>query len=239
MKNQYFGDINDYRKYGLIRSILRSSDLNLLVAWMLTPDDGSTDGKFIEYLKDTEKWQNYDKELYEGLTQIINKSDCRKVSLIEETDYLPSANYFSRIVPDGTGKRINWYQDLTTKAINSNIIFLDPDNGVEVKSISFGRKNSSKYVYWSEIEGLWNLGKSLLIYQHFPRKERKKYINEMLSKFSNICSGSFVEAFSTSNVVFFLLLQPNHHQHHTAIVSDVQLNWGKEIQHWEIYNAKA
>ena len=32
MKNQYFGDINDYRKYGLLRSILRAGDFKLLTA---------------------------------------------------------------------------------------------------------------------------------------------------------------------------------------------------------------
>ena len=42
MKDQYFGDINDYRKYGLLRAITASSGLRLLVVWMLTPDEGST-----------------------------------------------------------------------------------------------------------------------------------------------------------------------------------------------------
>jgi hypothetical protein len=41
MKNQYFGDINDYRKYGLLRMLHSTGDGRLLVAWMLTPDDGS------------------------------------------------------------------------------------------------------------------------------------------------------------------------------------------------------
>ena len=36
MKDQYFGDINDYRKYGLLRVITASSGLQLLVAWMLS-----------------------------------------------------------------------------------------------------------------------------------------------------------------------------------------------------------
>ena len=43
MKNQYFGDVNDYRKYGLLRAISLNTDWNLLVAWMLKPDDGGPD----------------------------------------------------------------------------------------------------------------------------------------------------------------------------------------------------
>jgi len=31
MKDQYFGDINDYRKYGLLRAIVRSSELRIMV----------------------------------------------------------------------------------------------------------------------------------------------------------------------------------------------------------------
>ena len=41
MKDQYFGDISDYRKYGILRALRSKVQGTLLVAWMLTPDDGS------------------------------------------------------------------------------------------------------------------------------------------------------------------------------------------------------
>lgn len=44
MKNQYFGDINDYRKYGLLR-VLQSTGSKLLVAWM--PASGSKESAAI------------------------------------------------------------------------------------------------------------------------------------------------------------------------------------------------
>jgi len=56
MKNQYFGDIHDYRKYGLLRSIIEATQLRLLVAWMLTPDDGGSDGSRLSYLNKPLKW---------------------------------------------------------------------------------------------------------------------------------------------------------------------------------------
>src|SRR5689334_17138573 len=46
MKHQYFGDVNDYRKYGLLRSIQKEAGLRVAVCWMLTPNDGRSDGKF-------------------------------------------------------------------------------------------------------------------------------------------------------------------------------------------------
>lgn len=44
MKNQYLGDINDYMKYGLPRTITQVTGLRLTVCWMLTPDDSRSDG---------------------------------------------------------------------------------------------------------------------------------------------------------------------------------------------------
>jgi hypothetical protein len=44
MKNQYFGDINDYRKYGLLRGLSNRGEIRTAVCWMLTTDDGRGDG---------------------------------------------------------------------------------------------------------------------------------------------------------------------------------------------------
>ena len=35
MKNQYFGDINDYRKYGLLRILTNGGEVDTAVCWML------------------------------------------------------------------------------------------------------------------------------------------------------------------------------------------------------------
>ena len=49
MKDQYFGDIGDYGKYGLLR-FLAKKGIKIGVHWYLTPSDGSNDGKFTDYL---------------------------------------------------------------------------------------------------------------------------------------------------------------------------------------------
>ncbi|MCP5055151.1 MAG: hypothetical protein GY937_00325 [bacterium] len=60
--------MNDYRKYGLLRSLQAGSGFELLVAWMLTPDDGGSDGKFRTYMAEPRRWKHFDPELYLGLT---------------------------------------------------------------------------------------------------------------------------------------------------------------------------
>jgi len=231
MKNQYVGDINDYKKYGLLRSIMSSSDINVLVAWMLTEDDGSTDGKFIEYLNDPEKWDKYDKPLYLEIAKILgDKNKKREVGLIENSEILKNSRYFSDFVPDNSSNRDIWFSNLINKSRNSDLVFLDPDNGLEIKSRKYGNKNSSKFLYWHEVEKLWSLGKSLLIYQHFIREKREVFIERMLNSLSEKTEGSVVEAFSTANVVFLLALQPDHHCHHENIVASVERAWQGKIK---------
>jgi hypothetical protein len=51
VKNQYFGDINDYRKYGLLRVLTNGGEIRTAICWMLTADDGRGDGGFIDCLE--------------------------------------------------------------------------------------------------------------------------------------------------------------------------------------------
>jgi len=238
MKDQYFGDINDYRKYGLLRAIIRASGLRLMVAWMLAPDDGSTDGKFISYLEHPGKWSRHDPVLFQKIKELLAPGMKRRVRLIENTGLLPKAEYFSSHVPDTASRRGQWFISLAQRSQGCDFVFLDPDNGLEVKSKAYGGKNSSKFFYWREVEALWASGKSLLIYQHFIREKRLNFIQRMLEALRSVTPGSFVEAFSTPHVVFLMALQPKHQGFHEAIVSSVQEKWGGQIQHWELTRAQ-
>jgi hypothetical protein len=231
VKDQYFGDINDYRKYGLLRAIIKASGIRLLVAWMLTPDDGSTDGKFITYLEHPGKWLSFDPVLFQSIKELLASFQDRRVSLIEDTGLLPKAEYFSSYVPDSASGRKAWFNALTKCAQGRDFVFLDPDNGCEVQSKPYGRKDSSKYLYWREVETLWVSGKSLLIYQHFIRQKRFDFIQLMLKTLQNATPGSFVEAFSTPHVVFLLSLQPAHQKFREAIICSVQEDWERQLQH--------
>lgn len=71
MKNQYFGDINDYRKYGLLRILADSGKLKIGICWMLTSDDKRSDGRRISYLQSPSKWSDYDKDLFEQLKDCV------------------------------------------------------------------------------------------------------------------------------------------------------------------------
>lgn len=231
MKNQYFGDINDYKKYGLLRAVLSSTGLKTLVVWMLTPDDGSTDGKFVKYLTKPDEWRYYDEQLYDGLADLIERSSDRSVAMIENTGLLGESEFYSKYVQDSGDSRDIWFSELASVAENYDLLFLDPDNGIEIKSRKYGTSNSSKYLYWNEIEKLWLQGKSLIIYQHFIREDRKTYTERMMKSLSCRTVDSDVHAFSTSNVLFLLALQPKHKMYSKAILQAAGNAWNDRIRH--------
>jgi hypothetical protein len=210
MKDQYFGDINDYRKYALLRTLLDGNRLSLLVAWMLTPDDGGSDGGRRSYLSRPDEFARFDPGLFAGLSRLLAPPARPRVSLIERTSLLPRAAYFGRLVPDAQPARAAWRGELLAAASGRDLVFLDPDNGIEVASRPIGRRGSSKHVLWQEIEGLWALGSSLVIYQHFPRRPRGPFVRRLGGGLRRRTGAPLVAAFPSSSVVFFLVGQRRH-----------------------------
>lgn len=229
MKNQYFGDINDYRKYGLLRALQSTGDGSLLVAWMLTPDDGGQDGGFRSYLEDRQKWKKYDPPLFDGLTNLLRTSSQRSVTLIEGTELLPRTRYFGALVPDGRSERENWGKDLLRAASGVDLVFLDPDNGIEVPSKPVGRKGSSKYITWEEIQTLWEAGCSLLIYQHFGREKRLTFTQRLVSELGRHTGERSTGAFCTPHVLFLLASQARHVQRFRDAMPLLSKQWSLQI----------
>ena len=228
MKNQYFGDINDYRKYGLIRVLSNKGAIRTMVCWMLTENDSRTDGKHVSYLQKTDSWRMYDPELYGFLQDCLIKNN-RNVKNIEKTSFLPSSKYYSTIVTDSREQREKYFSGLHALARNCDIVFFDPDNGIEVKSIKYGAKNSCKYVYWKELKASFEAGQSLLVYQHFPRMEHRKYISMIAERIQSELHVQTVVAMATAHVVYFLVPQDHRVKYFQQRVEVLQSVWGERF----------
>ncbi|WP_420101225.1 hypothetical protein [Bosea sp. (in: a-proteobacteria)] len=208
MKEQYVGDVNDYRKYALLRLIGRSG-LRLGVCWMLTPNDERSDGNKLGYL-DQPKQDRHDPELFALLRRVRGEPDARRLILIEGSEILPRAVFVNTIVPETLFERQLWFKQASTALADTDLIFFDPDNGIEVGSVAKGRRNSSKYVYRDELAATYRAGHSLLVYQHFQRKERESFIRGVADDLRRAAADAEIWAIRTSHVVFMLAIQPRH-----------------------------
>ena len=113
---------------------------------------------------------------------------------------------------------------------DSDLIFFDPDNGTEVKAVPKGRKNSSKYIFWDEVDKVFHTGKSVLVYQHFPHVPKDAFISRKVSEFQNRDSASKVYWFRTPYVVYFIAPQPQHNKWIQECAKKVNEKWGRDNQ---------
>jgi hypothetical protein len=229
VKNQYFGDITDYRNYGLLRMLAQETGMRSLVVWMLTPDDGRRDGRRIRYLDDPARWRRFDPALFDALQTLVTGHGRRSVALIEISGLLTGAEFYSDTVPDKLSARELWFDRLVARSGDFDLLFFDPDNGIEVKSTPKGRRHSSKYVYWDELAKSYSLGASLLVCQHFPRIPRDRFIETLASRLAQVVEVDTVLTFRTAHAVFLLAPQHRHKVFLSFAAESVAHRWRDQI----------
>ena len=179
MKNQYVGDIGDYGKYSLLKAF-GDAGVKVGVNWYLTENDGSSDGKFNDYLLN-DKYRCYDPEVFDGLRRIVypdgeKLNTNRDVCYIENSGIIPSAKYYSdcldnRCSPkDRSRRRLLWFQKSRDVLNDVDLVFMDPDNGLLV-SDNPRLKNSNKYVLPSEVGDVFRSEKNVVYYCHKGRRK--------------------------------------------------------------------
>jgi hypothetical protein len=237
VKDQYFGDVNDYRKYGLLRAILVRTAVRLGVCWMLTAPDSRNDGRHLAYLDNPAKFRFFDHELFDWLRRTMRQYPDRQTARIESTDLLAGAVYFAELLADAHVHRKAWFARCRRQLDGCDLVFFDPDNGLE-RSVAFGRRHSHKFLYWSEVRETFSAGASVLVYQHFPREARAAYTERLAERLRAETGASAIFAFRTPFVLFLLAAQERHTTCFRDVVRTLPFRWPeKEIAAREVQSA--
>ncbi|WP_417320951.1 hypothetical protein [Emcibacter sp.] len=228
MQNRYFGDIGDYGKYSLLRNLCGvhqgTPDLSLGVVWYLFPDEGhNDDGKHISYLGKPE-FRSCDPDLYDALKHYLSYG-IREVKKIHKSRLFPEDTIFydkiltyEKLYARDRRTRLKHRDSWILKAVetigNQDVIFLDPDNGLEVKSVPIHAPKAPKYVFWDELEKFHSLGKTLVVYHHLNRTlKSREQIAIKLEEFQNeIGERPVIPVLFKrgSHRVFFVIPSENH-----------------------------
>ena len=230
MKDQYFGDLNDYRKYGLLRLLGGPDGVSLGIAWMLTAPDGRRDGQRLAYLDQPERHRQFDPPLFDVLHAIVHRHRRRLIACAQEFGLFPGAAFFDAEFTDSARPREAVFTKLLHAFAERELIFFDPDNGLEVKSRPWGRKDSCKYLYWREVEAVFHRGHSVLIFQHFPRRDRRRYTAQLKHELAHHTGAANIFALQTSLVVFLLVAQPHHAARLRERARLVQARWREQMR---------
>jgi hypothetical protein len=182
VRHNFVNDIGDYAKYALLRALCADGQqaARLGVIWYLTDHvEYNNDGRKRAHLL-TAGWEDLDPDLLARMRRIegtLQNHDQLNVGLIETSEILPPGTaYFSEPVPrvQGTArerlsKRTAWFERARKAMAHSDLVFLDPDNGLEVPSVPVTSQFSNKYAFTTEIAALLEAGSGVVLYQHGSR----------------------------------------------------------------------
>lgn len=206
VQDRYVGDVGDFGKYALLRHLcdLRNkTGIRLGVLWCLFPNEvHNNDGGHIAYLLDRD-FSDLDPELHLALNKIV-MSGVRSISSVNSAGILPSSTVFHnalilprRLAPvsrdDRLHHRSTWLESGLKATVNCDLVFFDPDNGLEVASIPKHHPLAGKYIYWDELIPFWSRGQTLLIYHHLNRTmSAARQIDELASRFEARFKGASI-----------------------------------------------
>ena len=229
MQDNYVGDIGDYGKYGFLRQVCKAN-LSLAVNWYkVNPQKiiKQDDGKYISYLTKPQIYRCYDPFLFDSLNTIVNTEHVRKIERIEKEE-LFRAKYFSDAIPKN---RLTWHENALQNTKDTDVVFLDPDNGLESFKMYKSNSATEKHVKWSELKDYYDRGQNVILYQHRPQMTKKETCIENILQFQNDYLHAdcvmLLEFPKFTNRFYFIFLHQQYINTFDKICSLMEQIWGK------------
>jgi hypothetical protein len=205
MQLRYLGDSHDYIKFALLRHLQRMLNVRIGVNWYLTDPENNRDGEQRRYL-DKPEWERLDKALLEKLRP-FRKPGYRTFENFERDEILPKDTlYYKTKVCTENGRSV-WHEEAVSALSQANLIFLDQDNGFQVKSMT--SRSQVKYALYKEVFDYYEQGKIVVGIQFAAMVDPSARVKEVRQKLiqSEGCSLSLpvVRGRVTPNILFFLV----------------------------------
>ena len=229
MQDKYVGDIGDFGKYLLLRTIhnISSGKIRLGVNWYRVDGEKikNGDGKFTDYLEnDYNKayfYRDCDPVLYDQLKSIVS-NNLRKISEVEKQALLPDSTiYYSKPLPCPSScifqrekDREDWFLESLEIMKSTDVIFLDPDNGIQTRNIKKTQSRANKYAFHDEIQRYYEIGKTIIFYTHRDRSKDAVYRERLLTCASFLGNSNCpkILQFKRFSVRHYVFLAQNNHK---------------------------
>lgn len=189
MQDRYAGDIGDYIKFGLLKALIQEG-FRLGVNWYRTaPPNSEMDRKTGQFRQQDGKFripsscEACDPPLARAL-QAISAPDSpdRSIAALEAAALLDPGRVVYYHKPIDRTDRERWHQDALKALADCDLVFLDPDNGLIPSSVRPGSARSVKYALNDELRTYLSDKRSVVLYQHRPRRKQPDYFCRMAAR---------------------------------------------------------
>jgi hypothetical protein len=210
MQLRYLGDSHDFIKFALLRHLHDALNVRLGVNWYLTcPVDvdkpNNQDGGQRHHMNGGE-WQGWEKKLFDEIKNFQEPGYRTFKNFLQSKILPPNTLYHDRLLKP-KDDRSQWHEEAVKALSGAGLIFLDPDNGFDVRSST--TRTKPKYATYAEAEEYYKKGKIVVGIQ-FARQcnpvERGKQIRDNLIQCSN-CSTNLpvLRGHVAPNILFFTI----------------------------------
>jgi hypothetical protein len=195
MQDKYAGDVGDFGKFVMLDQINRITlgELRLGINWYLTTrvEPNSNDGRHVAYLNATNpsatRFEHCNPDIYEKLRDVVKNE--RSVRALENNGILPTDTiFFSAGVPFGSStlaQRISlrelWLKQSLEHLQEADVLFLDPDNGIQTPNVRKTQMRAMKYAFVDEIREYFDCCNILVIYSHRDRTPANEYMQRFVT----------------------------------------------------------
>ena len=188
MQNRYVGDVGDFGKFGLLRFLSGMTDpaqtgrpLQIGVNWYLFHDErhgafGNHTGYLVRTPKeDRSEYRDCDPDLWDRLRDLVLRPETRCVHCAEQAGILPEDTRYYRDLlgfpskmshPKRVWLREDWLAGALRAVQDTDLVCVDPDNGIAPNSYKMYHADGPKYAYMDDLRPLWERGQSLVVYHH-------------------------------------------------------------------------
>ncbi len=156
MKNRFYGDVNDYIKYGILDILSKKYD-SIGINWYLTDDRHGKigDGNIDRHIANEKDWKDFNSTIYGKLKNRLQLGH-RDIKYCGIDKVFNFKNEFTEQLPDNARQsdyealRKEWHGRARIHLAKCDLVFFDPDIGV-INQLSKSVVKNSEYCLANEI----------------------------------------------------------------------------------------
>jgi hypothetical protein len=177
MQVRYIVGIGDFAKLAMLRHLMK--DRRLAVCWYLTGRNckATIHERHFNYLKRRDDFRHLAPEVFDQLEEIVGAihAIADPIVALQISGILGDAFFHRNEVPKRASVRRRWVDGLVNSVGGANLVFLDPDSGIE------GRRLTPKHVALAEIAALRQQDRALIIgHRQSGRRAEAKFLADRM-----------------------------------------------------------
>ncbi len=221
------GGVGDFGKFALLRHLMK--DRRLAVCWYLSSEsvEAKDRDRHFDYLKRPDDFRHFAPEVFDQLVEFDGGSRALIDPLTElhMSKILENAVFLRQEVPRRAPLRRQWFDTLVDSVRGTNLVFLDPDCGIQGKRLTTG------HVALAEIAALRLPDRALIIgHQQSGRRSEVKFLADQMRSLG--CDP--VEIIRLRLVTSRFYVIADHDSAMTELIATFVRRWGDRIKSYSV-----